>query len=69
MMGVEVWRDKNFIITEFQTSNQHWGLINIYASNSKVGRKENYGNLVGILETMKDKQLKCMGDFNTPLYH
>ena len=69
MMGVEVWKDRNFIITDFQTSIQHWGLINIYASNSKVGRKETYDKMVRILETMKDKQLMCMGDFNTPLYH
>ena len=49
MTRVEVWRDRNFIITEFQTSIQHWGLINIYASNSKVGRKETYEKLVRIL--------------------
>ena len=69
MMGVEVWKDRNFIITNFQTRIECWGLINIYASNRKVGRKETYDKLVRILETMKDKQLMCMGDFNTPLYH
>ena len=65
MMGVEIWRDKNFIIIEFETSNQNWGLINIYASNNKVGRRETYGKMERIIETMKDKQLMCMGDFNT----
>ena len=69
MMGVEVWKDRNFIIIDFQTSIQHWGLINIYASNNNVGRKETYDKLARILETMKDKKLMCMGDFNTPLYH
>ena len=55
MTGVEIWKDNFFIITEFQTSNKKWGLINIYASNNKVGRKETYGKLERILVTMKDK--------------
>lgn len=49
MARVEIWRDYFFIITKFQTSNQNWGLINIYASNNKVGRKETYGKLERII--------------------
>ena len=53
----------------FHSSIHCWGLINIYASNRKLGRKETYDKLARISETMKDKQLMCMGDFNSPLYH
>ena len=67
MMGAEVCKDRNFIITDFHSSIHGWGLINIYASNRKLGRKETYDELARITKTMKDKQLMCMGDFNTPL--
>lgn len=30
MKGFEVWNDRNFIITKFQTSIENWGLIYIY---------------------------------------
>ena len=69
MNEIEVWKDNFFIIIDFHSSIQCWGLINIYAYNRKLGRKETYDKLVKILETMKDKKLMCMGDFNTPLYH
>ena len=69
MTGFELWKDTHFLITEFKTSDQRWGLINIYASNNKIGRKETYGKMEKITNTMKDKQMMCMGDFNTPLYH
>ena len=69
MTRAYVWKDRNFIIIDFQYSIHCWGLINIYASNRKLGRKETYDKLARITETMKDKKLMCMGDFNTPLYH
>ena len=69
MTRFELWRDKNVLITEFQTSRESWGLVNIYAPNNKVRRKETYEKLERIMETMKEKQMMCMGDFNTPLYH
>ena len=55
MTRLELWKDKNFLINEFQTSNERWGLINIYASNNKIGRKETYGKMEKITNTMKDK--------------
>ena len=55
MTGFELWKDKKFLIIEFQTSNERLGLINIYASNNKIGRKETYGKLERIMDTMKDK--------------
>ena len=55
MTGFEVWKDKNVLLTEFQTSRESWGLFNIYAPNNKVGRKENYEKLERITNTMKEK--------------
>lgn len=62
-------KDKNLLITEFQSKNESWGIINIYASNSRVERKGTYGKLERIMVIMKDKQIMCMGDFKTPLYY
>ena len=69
MKGYEIWKEKNFIITHFQMNSHCWKLINIYAPNSRLGRKEMYDNLIRITETMLEEQWMCMGDFNTPLYH
>ena len=55
MTGFELWKDKNVLITKFQTSNERWGLINIYASNNKIGRKETYEKLERIMDNIKDK--------------
>ncbi len=55
MIGFELWKDNNFLITEFQTSNERWGLINIYASNNKIGRKETYGKIERIMDIIREK--------------
>ena len=55
MAGLEGMKDKNLLIMDYKTNNEKWGLINIYASNSRVGRKETYEKLERIVETMKDK--------------
>ena len=68
MVGYEITKEKNFIITHFQSNCHYWKLINIYAPNSIFGRKEMYDNLVRIIETMLDEQWMCMGDFNLPLF-
>ena len=69
MKGTKVWKEFFIIITNFQSSIQCWGLINIYASNSRLERKETYDKWVIIIETIKDEHLMCMGDFDSPLYH
>ena len=51
MKGYEIWREKNFVIIHFQSSSHSWNLINIYAPNSRLGRKEMYDNLVRLTDT------------------
>ena len=69
MKGYEIRKEKNFVITHFQCNRHNWNMINIYAPNSRVGRKEMYDNLVKLTDTRLQDQWMCMGDFNTPLYH
>ena len=68
MKGVDIWKDKNFLLTDFQTSTKNQSLINIYATNTKAGRKDTYDLLGRIMDDQRDKWVMCMGDFNSPLY-
>ena len=55
MKGDDFWKEKKFIITSFQSNRHCWRLINIYASNSRFGRKETYYKLARITKTMKEE--------------
>ena len=69
MTELEVMKDKNLLIMYFQTKNEKWGLINIYASNGRVGRKETCDKLERIMEMIETNQIMCMGDFKTCLFN
>lgn len=40
LMGTEVHKEKNFMVTKFSNDKMVWNLVNIYVPNTRVGRSE-----------------------------
>ena len=74
-----LWKDKleakiivnegNILLIHFHNSKDQvsWFLMNIYAPNSKNGRKVFWSRLCELFANLKDPKGIIMGDFNTPL--
>lgn len=55
------------ILVENNKNKESWFLLNVYALNTKNGRKNFWGKIKNVLARFKVGRCIIMGDFNTPL--
>ena len=60
----------NILLINFFNSKTHdrWFIINIYAPNTKNGRRLFWNKICNLMTKLGDPKGIIMGDFNTPLF-
>ena len=67
-VGVDISINTHFFVTSFTTPTSIWIVFNFYDPNTQNGRLSTWDEATNVADSMREGNILCMGEFNTPLY-